>query len=974
MFAGASLVLACGCTDDLLPSSSNESNEIRFAASVSDSWSASTRSGISPEANRVEVVPMGISSSADSMYLHSEILDWEVSDANANPLTRSNMVSKNGGMYDKFNVSAYYYTDEWSTDLASIRPNFLYFEGVSGSMGSGYDFDARRYWPESGKVRFLAFAPYTPTNSGPYMMANVDQSSGPYIHIEVDADASKHQDLIVAYSEEIDCTGSRLPVKLNFKHALSCIQFVMAEDMESSRIKSISIKNAKYVGDMRFRDNMGDKDSSSTPDANLNNSYYDWDGKRDFTLNFVDAENPDGKEVEPLDLITDESHSFLMYPQVLPDSTRVEITLSRKIDGKWGNDETMFGYISGKHWPAGKIVRYRVSNERWWQQLQVSQLPAFPPQGGEQNFNITSFDTGSDGTKKGVVWKVKYEDPSNPGTFIDEKPNWYDFVTVNDGAIEPESVKVTVQASPVDHEIDLDAELLTAGTLGTQSNPYNLSTNSVGKTTIGTTANCYIVDRPGWYILPLVYGNGCVNGSPNVTAYNPNADTSYGALKNFVNYNGDDISSPYILTDCASQKASLTANSAKIVWQDHANLIRNSNISVDLTAFGGHGGILFEVTSADIKQGNAVIGLELPGATGKMMWSWHIWVTPFFRPNLDKFITETLGVTNASGTSYDVMYINLGWTSVEKLLIYSSRESRVQFSATTDDGRTLTKEITVKQAPFVRYWHGTNTYYQWGRKDPFQPFVTSYNESWFDSNGTQHFGFPSASEFGNGIDALKQRIQNPIIFHATPDEWGELDNGEWNYKPVNFSMYTNLWDASYSARPVVNKYDPNAIDPVTVPARENVKSVYDPCPPGFKVPPVTTFTGFTTTGNDIGQLSEDPKNWNGTLITYDYPCGGEPAITEPYVYLMYLDSNKDSYIAFPLSGYREWRLNADGTAGSCYQMGNYGYSWTAGAASNNQGYYLELRKDPGASGAGWIMPLDYFWQLDGLSIRPCRER
>lgn len=961
-------MLAGACSDELDVPTQSETRDIRFTASVSDTPGSGTRGSARPSDRIVETLPMIADAGKDTMYLHTEILDWEAKPTDSRGMTRSNMVHSGSGMYESFNVSAYQYTDEWTEAKASLKPNYFYFEGASGTQTGGYTMDSRRYWPSEGKLRFIAYAPYDPSNTGAYQMANVDNTAGPYVHITVDTDATKHKDLLVAYSQEIDCSGTQSAVNLNFKHALACIQFVMADDMPTSRIKKITVKGAINSGDMRFRDNMTDKYASSTADASLNNSYHPWDGTPDITLSLIDSDNPNGKEVNPGDTITDENHSFMMFPQLLPNEASIEITLSKKdSDGNWGADEVMYAYISGKRWPAGKIIRYRVSENSWWQELQVSTLPAFPPQGGEKYFNITSFEVDSLGQKQPVVWTVQYEDPSNPGTFVDTNPGWYSFNTANDGAITPESVMVTANETTAYHELNLDSELK-KGSQGTQTSPYNLSTETTGTGNIGTTANCYIVDRPGWYAFPLVYGNGITNGSDNTIAYHPNTDTSNGALKNFVNYLGAEISSPYILTDCSAVAGDVTSGSAKVVWQDHQNLIRNENITVDKTAFGGKGGIIFQITEADIIQGNCVIGLEIPGQTGKMIWSWHIWVTPFYREGLDPLITETIDVTNNAGKTMGLMFTNLGWSSLYPLKIYSQRTSKVRFSAKTAHG-TLTKDLLVEQAPFVRYWHGSNTYYQWGRKDPFMPFLASWTETWYDSTGAVHTGYPDAQKFGNETAGLTGRIQNPSIFHISDKE--PIAEGSTINRPVNFKMYTNLWNGTLSSAPVVNKYDPNAIEPVTVPVHDNVKTVYDPCPPGFKVPPVHTFTGFTTTGNNIGEIQDNPKNWNGTLEDYQYPCGG--GIDNPYIYLFYANPEKTIYIAFPLTGYRDWADDGNGHAGASYQMGNYGYSWTAGVASETQGYYLELRKDQGASGLGWVQPLDYFWQNDGMPIRPCKE-
>ncbi len=57
---------------------------------------------------------------------------------------------------------------------------------------------------------------------------------------------------------------------------------------------------------------------------------------------------------------------------------------------------------------------------------------------------------------------------------------------------------------------------------------YDLSTK--GGTTAMNTANCYIINAPGRYSLPLVYGNAIKNGATNSSAYISNA-TGTGILK-----------------------------------------------------------------------------------------------------------------------------------------------------------------------------------------------------------------------------------------------------------------------------------------------------------------------------------------------------------------------------------------------------------------------------------------------------------
>ena len=72
---------------------------------------------------------------------------------------------------------------------------------------------------------------------------------------------------------------------------------------------------------------------------------------------------------------------------------------------------------------------------------------------------------------------------------------------------------------------------------------YDLST--FGGDESQNTANCYIVNAPGTYKLPLVYGNAIKDGTDNTTTYTKAAEDVDG-IKDFVNHLDNVISNPYI--------------------------------------------------------------------------------------------------------------------------------------------------------------------------------------------------------------------------------------------------------------------------------------------------------------------------------------------------------------------------------------------------------------------------------------------
>lgn len=186
--------------------------------------------------------------------------------------------------------------------------------------------------------------------------------------------------------------------------------------------------------------------------------------------------------------------------------------------------------------------------------------------------------------------------------------------------------------------------------------------------------NCYMVDAPGWYIFPMVYGNAIEDTRPNESSYKAEISGS-SVLGTLVNHLNKPISKPYIADNdgCNPQNAYL-------VWQDANGLLRPSYTwdwdpneikkcpTYIKEAYGGKGGIRFYVAPESIKQGNAVIAVsdKAPVVTdagqGKFdfpeaIWSWHIWVTRLDVDDADK----TIAVTNHDNNiKLDLMPMNLG--------------------------------------------------------------------------------------------------------------------------------------------------------------------------------------------------------------------------------------------------------------------------------------------------------------------------
>ncbi len=358
--------------------------------------------------------------------------------------------------------------------------------------------------------------------------------------------------------------------------------------------------------------------------------------------------------------------------------------------------------------------------------------------------------------------------------------------------------------------------LQNAAERGSKTEPVDLSTDNnslFGLPLSGVnTANCYVVQAPGWYSFPLVYGNAIKNGSANTQAYNPG--TSGKGLATFVGADGQAITSPYI------NNGSLKAVRARLEWQDVAGLVADE---VSLVGSGNSADkIVFQVPKAFIREGNALISAL--AADGSVIWSWHIWVSGAASTD---FAPVTL--TNANNTDFPFMRINLGWVAPYATpLVYPGRETKVRVKQVTS-GKEIVFTLFQTGASLPENELGNCPFYQWGRKDPFVAVdgklypgetagsVQGKKKTWYNASRRDTIG-TRALQLGESLAAF---ISNPTVYNV--DSKGD-------------NKYSNLWHATRDA----------FVSPAT--KAENsiptVKTIYDPCPVGACLPPIGAWSGL----------------------------------------------------------------------------------------------------------------------------------
>ena len=421
---------------------------------------------------------------------------------------------------------------------------------------------------------------------------------------------------------------------------------------------------------------------------------------------------------------------------------------------------------------------------------------------------------------------------------------------------------------------------------GTAEKPWNLS-NSQGKAEVENTANCYVVNSKGTYSIPLVYGCAIKNGQDNKSSYNKST---------FVNHEGTPISSPYIY------KMVNNIDGAKLIWQDVQNMVTVTGLSSDKHS------LIFEIVN-NIAQGNAVVAAT---AGGTVVWSWHIWVT-----NRDVSVTAAVPTKAFESHTYNFMPVPLGWCDVTTststvaprnftLLLTQGQSGENLYASISQAGSTATS--------------GNFTYYQWGRKDPFVGSTGTGNtcKTWYDGSGTQQ----SSLKINNSTRTKKYAITNPEYFIYDASQW---DTGTTTYDDWNANLSSNT-----APSPQFNYTDVE-------------KTVYDPSPVGYKLPPTNAFTGF---GQALGTGAQTANGSGFSNGGWNFYTGGQS--TGP----------TDFWIA---GGYRNWN-----NSGSLSHVGSSGLYWSAGPYSNTNGCYLHFDSNP-------VYPQHSSSRAYGFSVRPISE-
>ena len=712
-------------------------------------------------------------------------------------------------------------TPEWF-HAAKTKNNGELYSPVKWSNGQPY-------------ARF--FAVYPEASTYPKMtIGNTAAVGSPSLDFEVEPDVTKQVDLMTACTGNVHYAirGEQPTANLNFRHALTAIRFAIGQNLSWNKI----------IDKVELRNVVMKSKYTLSKELNGDGTVWDYSGstRGTATLSGLSISTSQSPNVTIMGN-TGDNYTFYMIPQVLTgNNVKAYIHCT---------DGTEFEVALAGEWKEGTTNTYKLSQDvsSWDYTLTVTN-PARSVNYDETtsgSYSIASYrEDLVTHEKQAVAWKVIGYDVNNDGTFsMDEKPTWLTNLskTEGDGGTAAEEGTATLTKDFSDLLALRNEGLKKATPLGSAGNYYDLSTK--GGSVQRSTANSYIISAPGFYSIPLVYGNAIKDGNDNPASYQTTNSGKY-ILTNFKDHNGNDITNPWIEK---SNAANTGIDGAKIVWADEANLVHLSSGSTVISRdASGNAFLQFEVKASDIKSGNAVVAVTKGGT---VVWSWHLWFAP-------QSALSTIEVTNHNKIKYNFTTETLGWkpTKWEGTTYESPRTVKIRVEqAITNNGVKQVADITITQnSRNVRT--GTTTLYQFGRKDAFPGTDAAL------AVGSINKNVENSMSFANGI-------QNPQNFYT----WGNT----WHGAPPTGYSYYNLWSVS-AMKPGHND------DAV-------VKSVYDPSPAGFKLPASRAFTGFTDKGDNNGEVNAN--------MTVD-----KEKFKENFGHNFWTNDSHTATIFFPASGYR----------------------------------------------------------------------
>lgn len=251
------------------------------------------------------------------------------------------------------------------------------------------------------------------------------------------------------------------------------------------------------------------------------------------------------------------------------------------------------------------------------------------------------------------------------------------------------------------------------------------------------------------------------------------------------------------------------ALSAAILWTDNASIA--TQLGVDLDKVNG----LLTVKSNGTAAGNAVVALynNATAGSGEILWSWHIWVTDYAPDGERAYGLPANAVAAVAGGQVHTYGTQFMAKNPGKVIMDRNLGATKAYYAPPAAG-----DATAEQC--------FGMFYQWGRKDPLPRWdgVSTSSAATIALYGPDGTALSAANGYktvavatavSGAANALTYSMKYPLTFIC--NDGGTFD---W-YASVAANQNNDLWSDGA------------------------VKSAYDPCPEGWRVPVKGAWNDFT---------------------------------------------------------------------------------------------------------------------------------
>ena len=698
-------------------------------------------------------------------------------------------------------------------------------------------------------------------------------------------------------------------VELQFRHILTAVRFSQGTIPSIVTINSISISGSKVEGTYS---------PAVTDDATVTQGKWTLGtATRTYTVN---ASHVGTGIAGSTDVPIEGTPTLFLLPQTLSSDALLTVNLTEDLGGGETKQHTLTCSLEGDLWKKGYTVDYKITVGRMESGYYLSTSDT--EVNLEHSANAVSSTLGvnsyrlyydySSGAKVAsytpVTWDIQEvsADGSEYVSWINRTSKGLSWITDFRGILNADThydggnnatASFTVAGQTMALRTTHDNVL--SGNPTTGDNQVDLSTTypyANGGTHSKEPANCYIINRIGTYKFPLVYGNMTQNNDdqkPCFKDHQGSTITKY-QIKNQINANTNPETShsngEYVWSRAGySDKGIEGTLMATLLWQDTKDFI-SSVVLNESQGENAEGEIQFQIGKS--VPANAVIALQARKvktyAEGEYsdwtsstvhkygewetLWTWHIWMTDEVYRNegtsdensYDAYFVNGSNTKNEAGkyvkgdhiaklqdygntdTTYDILPVNLGWVpDDDNFGLYEPRSVWIKLKQTDTDNTT---EVKITQEARQELYTGTGTVYQWGRPTAFPAIhnLAGTVRTIYDignKNITSKFVLAQST---NGGDAIAKPYE-VLQWETNPNSWFDVSSAD-------YATANAMWSSTE-------------------------KTVYDPCPPGFRVPQGNVFRVFSKTGETVktgkaedseaGKLNmwPDAQDLNGTTQT-----------------------------------------------------------------------------------------------------------